>query len=153
MNAKKYFETILEYLFLLILGGSIYYGIEMLFRGHSHWTMFLVGGICFILIGWINEFLPWETPIWYQIIIGDIMVLIVEFISGCIVNLWLGWNIWDYSNMPLNLLGQICLPFALLWLPVVLLAIVVDDWAKYLLGRGDKPHYNWTFKTQIVSDE
>ena len=33
-----------EYLFLLVVGGTLYYGFEMIFRGFSHWTMFLLGG-------------------------------------------------------------------------------------------------------------
>ena len=140
---KKYFETFLEYVFLFLLGGSIYYCIEIAFRGYSHFTMILVGGLCFILIGLINEVLPWETPFWQQVLLGDIIVLIIEFVSGCIINLWLGLNIWDYSDLPFNLLGQICLPFALLWLPVVALAIVVDDYTKYFLGKGEKPKYVW----------
>lgn len=140
---KKYFETFLEYVFLFLLGGSIYYCIEIAFRGYSHFTMILVGGLCFILIGLINEVLPWETPFWQQVLIGDIIVLIVEFVSGCIINLWLGLNVWDYSDLPFNLLGQICLPFALLWLPVVGLAIIVDDYAKYFLGKEEKPRYVW----------
>ena len=140
---KKYFETFLEYIFLFLLGGSIYYCIEIVFRGYSHFTMILVGGLCFILIGLINEVLPWETPFWQQVLLGDVIVLIIEFISGCIINLWLGLNVWDYSDLPFNLLGQICLPFALLWLPVVALAIVVDDYAKYFLGTGEKPKYVW----------
>lgn len=140
---KKYFETFLEYIFLFLLGGSIYYCIEIVFRGYSHFTMILVGGLCFILIGLINEVLPWETPFWQQVLLGDVIVLIIEFISGCIINLWLGLNIWDYSDLPFNLLGQICLPFALLWLPVVALAIVVDDYVKYFLGKGEKPKYVW----------
>ena len=138
---KKYFETFLEYLFLFLLGGSIYYGIEILYRNYSHIAMILVGGICFILIGLINEVLSWNMLFWKQVIIGDLLVLTVEFISGCILNLWLGLGIWDYSNLPFNLLGQICLPFAILWLPIIAFAIILDDWVKYILGKGKKPEY------------
>lgn len=140
---KKYFETFLEYLFLFLLGGSIYYGIEILYRNYSHIAMILVGGICFILIGLINEVLSWNMLFWKQVIIGDLLVLTVEFISGCILNLWLGLGIWDYSNLPFNLLGQICLTFAILWLPIIAFAIILDDWVKYILGKGKKPEYSF----------
>lgn len=139
----KYLGYIIEYLFLLVLGGSIYYGIELLWRGHSHISMFFVGGLCFIAIGLINEIFDWNMLFWYQLIIGDIIVLIIEFISGVYLNIYLGLAIWDYSNLPLNLYGQICIPFALLWLPVIAFAIVVDDWAKYLLFHGNKPRYRF----------
>ena len=145
-NVKKtstIFETIIEYLFLLVLGGSIYYGIEMMWRGRSHPAMILVGGLCFVYIGLINEIFPWTMSIWKQMLIGDAIVLFIEFISGCILNLWLGLAIWDYSNEPFNLLGQICLLFAVIWLPLILIAIILDDWVKYLLGKGEKQHYNF----------
>lgn len=106
-----------KYLFLFVIGGIIYITIEMLWRrlmgSHpTHWTMFILGGLCFVLVGEINEFLSWDTPIWKQCAIGTIIILALEFIFGCILNLWLGLNIWDYSNTPMNILGQISLPFA-----------------------------------------
>ena len=141
-KAQSVLFYIIEYAFLLILGGSIYYGIEIAFRGHSHITMFLVGGICFIFIGLINEVIDWNMAFFLQMILGDIIVLIVEFVSGVYLNIYLQLGIWDYSNMPFNLMGQICLPFALLWLPIIAIAIVLDDWVKYLLFHGNKPSYH-----------
>ena len=38
-----------------------------------------------------------------------------EFSVGVIDNLVMGWSVWDYSAMPFNLYGQICLPFTGLW--------------------------------------
>lgn len=145
MESKKVtiLEYIMEYLFLFFLGGAIYYGIEILWRGYSHPTMAIVGGICFIGIGLINEIFSWNMSIWKQVILGDLFVLLVEFIAGCILNIWLDLGIWDYSTMPFNLLGQICLPFAFLWLPIVFVAIILDDWAKFILKKGERPHYNW----------
>ena len=140
---QQYLMYVLEYLFLLILGGAIYYGIECLWRGYSHITMFFVGGMAFILIGLINEIVDWNMLFWWQMTIGDVCVLILEFTFGVIFNIILGLNVWDYSDLPFNILGQICLPFALLWLPVVAFAIVVDDWTKYLLFHGKKPHYRF----------
>jgi len=46
---------------------------------------------------------------------GSIFITAVEFICGCIVNLWLHMNIWDYRFLPDDLLGQICLPFSGVW--------------------------------------
>ena len=142
-KAQSDFFYIMEYLFLLILGGAIYYGLECLWRGHSHPSMFFVGGLCFILIGLINEVMPWDTPFWKQVLFGELIVLFIEFSSGCILNLWFKLDVWDYSDMPFNILGQICLPFALLWIPIVAFAIVLDDWVKYLLFHGEKPRYKW----------
>lgn len=146
MRKHNWFYYLMEYLFLLVLGGSIYYGIEILYRGYSHVTMFFVGGSCFICIGLINELIRWDMPLWRQLVLGDAIVLCIEFVSGCIINIWMHLGVWDYSDMPCNLLGQICLPFAILWIPVIWFAIVVDDWTKYLLFHGKKPHYNYKLK-------
>lgn len=130
-------------LVLIGIGGLLYVLIEILFRGHSHWTMFCVGGLCFWLIGLINEIIPWEMPLWKQCVLGAAIVTVVEFISGCIINLWLGWDIWDYSDMPFNLLGQICLPFSIAWIGLSVVAIVIDDYLRYWLFGEEKPHYHW----------
>lgn len=140
-NSIKCAKKIIEYVFLWVLGGCIYYNIEVLFRGYSHYSMFILGGICLVLIGLINEILSWDTYIEIQVFIGLSCVLVLEFITGCIVNLWLGLNVWDYSNMPLNLLGQICVPFAIIWIPLILIAILIDDYIRYKLFAEEKPRY------------
>lgn len=132
---------IIRPLVLWSIGGLLYVILEMIWRGYSHWTMFLVGGICFILIGAINEVIPWEMPLLLQCIIGALIVTAVEFLSGCIINIWFGWHVWDYSDMPFNLCGQICLPFSCLWIAVSGIAIVLDDYLRYWLFKEEKPYY------------
>lgn len=127
-------------LILLIIGGSAYYGIEVLARGFSHWTMFLVGGICFILIGAINEITP-KMPIIRQMFLSSIIITVIEFISGCILNLWFGWNIWDYSDEFGNILGQICVKHSIYWFLLASIGIVVDDYIRYFLFGEEKTKY------------
>ncbi len=128
---------------LAVVGGAIYVLLEMAWRGHSHWTMFLLGGTCFLALGLINEVIPWEMPLWIQVLIGACMVTALEFVTGCVVNLWLGWGIWDYSGLPGNILGQICPQYSLLWVPVSLVGIVLDDWLRYILWGEEHPHYTF----------
>lgn len=130
-------------LVLIGIGGLIYAMIELVFRGRTHWTMLIVGGLCFWLIGLVNEVMPWKVAFWKQCLLGSLIVTAVEFFSGCIINLGLGWNVWDYSNLPLNLLGQICLPYSLLWVLISAVAIVLDDYLRYWLYGEEKPHYTW----------
>lgn len=132
----------LKYLFLFVTGGLLYNIIEIAFRGWSHWTMFILGGICFIGLGLINEVIPWEMPLWQQVLIGVGIITGLEFVTGCIVNLWLGWAVWDYSGMPGNILGQVCPQFFILWLPVSLAGVVLDDCLRYWWWQEDQPHYN-----------
>ena len=131
----------IKYLFLGVIGSIIYMSLEILWRGYTHWTMGALGGICFICLGLINELLSWETPLVLQMLIGSTIITILEFITGCIVNLWLGWNIWDYSNLPLNLLGQICLPFSILWYFISAIGIVIDDYIRYIYFDEEYPRY------------
>lgn len=108
------------------IGGVIYYIIEVLFRGYSHWSMIILGGICFVLIGLLDE---WQNhpPILRQMVQGAIIVTILEFVTGCIVNLWLDWNVWDYSNLPFNVLGQVCLFFTLAWFFITPIAVKLEN--------------------------
>ena len=126
---------------LFLTGGILYILLEIIWRSHSHWTMFLLGGLCFVCLGAINEIIPWEMPLWKQILIGACIVTGLEFITGVIVNLSLHWNVWDYSSMPGNILGQICPQYFILWLPVSLVAMVLDDWLRYWWFGEEKPHY------------
>lgn len=123
--------------YFIFIGGFIYVAIELGFRGHSHWTMFLLGGLCFILIGGLNNYIPWEMSIIKQGIIGALIITSLEFIFGLVLNLYLNLGIWDYSNMPFNILGQICLPFSIAWFFLSLVAIFVDDWLRYILFKEE----------------
>ena len=134
-------KVIIKYMTLLLTGGGLYVLVELIWRGRSHWTMFLLGGLCFISIGLIDEIIPWDMPLWQQIIIGAGIITALEFLTGCIVNLWLGWDVWDYSGLPGNILGQICPQFFLLWVPIALVAIVLDDWLRYWRWDEERPHY------------
>lgn len=73
---------------------------------------------------------------------------VAELVTGLILNCWLGLGIWDYSDMPCNLWGQICLPYTLLWVPTSLVAIVLDDYLRWWLFDEEKPHYHLVSRCQ-----
>ena len=127
---------------LFFIMGAIYYSIEILWDGSSHWSMFLLGGFCGVLIGSINEFgQTWNMALWKQVLIGEVIVLLLEFVVGCIVNLWFNLQVWDYSNLPYNILGQTSLLYAILFLPLIVSAIFLDDFLRYWIFGGAKPRY------------
>ena len=134
-------NKLLKYYALGTLGGLIYVFIELMWRGYSHWSMFLLGGICFIALGLINEVIPWEMPLTVQMFIGCTIITVLEFITGCIVNLWLGWDVWDYSDLPYNLLGQISVMSSVGWYFLSAVGIVLDDWLRYIFFGEEKPRY------------
>lgn len=108
------------------VGGAVYYAIELIWRGHSHWTMALLGGALFLILGDIGNHLGEETPLWVQAAFGGVIVTACELSAGIWINLVLGLDVWDYSRVPFNLLGQICLPYSLLWVPLSAVAIRLD---------------------------
>lgn len=101
-------------MFVFTLGGVLYYFLEILFRGHSHFSMFLCGGFCFAGIYLINVLChdAFRVMRW---IMGALLITVTEFWCGVVVNIFLGWDVWDYADLPLNLLGQVCLPFTVIW--------------------------------------
>jgi len=99
---------------LFSVGGLAYGAIELLWRHKTHWTMIITGGICFIALFRIFLKLKNIRTI-FKCIIGSGVITAIEFLVGCIVNLQFKMNVWDYSGIPLNLLGQICPVYSLLW--------------------------------------
>lgn len=138
-SSKK--KSFLKYLFLFWFGGSFYITLEVIYRSRSHWSMGILAGLVFIAIGALNNLWGWDVSLIIQTLAGTAIATIGEFVTGCIVNLWLGWNVWDYSNIPYNLLGQICPQFIALWVPISLLAIVLDDVIRWRFFNEEKPRY------------
>ena len=75
-------------------------------------------------------------------VIGAMGITALEFVTGCVVNLWLGWGVWDYSGLPGNIMGQICLQYTVLWVLVSLAGIILDDWIRYRAFGEERPRYN-----------
>jgi uncharacterized membrane protein len=103
-----------EALFVFSAGALGYGALEMLWRGRTHWSMLLLGGVCFVWIYWISNRL--HCALWKRWLLCGGAITVLEFLCGCLVNLRLGWAVWDYSGERWNLLGQICPRFALFWL-------------------------------------
>ena len=131
----------LKYTFLFLTGGFAYGGIESLTRGYSHISMLIAGGICFILIGLLDEVFSWDMAIISQMVISTIIITTVELVVGIVVNIWLKLNVWDYSSKPYNLLGQICLLYSISWFFLSFFAILLDDYLRYFLLMEEKPRY------------
>ncbi len=134
-------NNFLKYLFLFLVGGFGYGAVEIMFRGFSHISMLVAGGISFVLIGLLNEIYTWEMALVSQMLISAIIVTVVEFIVGLIVNVWLKLDVWDYSAYPYNLMGQICLLYTNIWFFLSVIAIVSDDFLRFILLKEEKPRY------------
>ena len=109
---------------LFYLGGCAYMGLELLWRGRTHGSMFLAGGTCFLLVGRLNHVRP-RLPLPLRAVVGAGIVTMVELAAGLLVNREYG--VWDYRDQPGNFLGQICPLFSALWIPLSLMAAVLYD--------------------------
>ena len=107
-------SPLLAPLFLLVAGGTLYYLLEVAVRGWSHWSMAICGGFCLLGIYYMNRALD-DTPLLLRAALGALLITAVELAAGCIVNLALGWRVWDYSMHPPHLWGQICLYASARW--------------------------------------
>lgn len=138
---RHFLLSILKYTVLFVVDGFLYILIELFYRGYSNISMFILGGICGVLIGGLNNWYPWNLPLVYQMLISSVIITVGEYITGYIVNIKLGWNVWDYSNLPFNLNGQICLFFSIIWFFISLIAILLDDLMRYLLFDEEYKEY------------
>lgn len=137
----QYGKRLSEYLFIWALGGSLYYTFELVFRGFSHWSMFVLGGICMVFFTVQGQMLHWQDPLWRQILRGTIFITAMEFITGIIVNKWLHLQVWDYTDQPFQLFGQICLPFAVIFSGLCALGILLSGYLLYWLYGEEKPNF------------
>lgn len=138
---SKEMKMFFKYLFLFHLGGGTYTTIELLYRNETYIQMYVLGGLCFLICGLLNEIYEWDLGLIKQVLIGTIIVTFLEFATGMIFNVWLGMNMWSYHDLPFNLYGQIALPFVGAWMILVLIAILIDDQIRYRFFDEEKPRY------------
>lgn len=99
---------------VFVLGAGAYGAMEILFRGYTHWTMLITGGACVLTMYYMWEWIL-SQPVVLGALAGAMIITTYEFFVGVLVNLKLSWNVWDYSAMPGNVLGQICPEFTAIW--------------------------------------
>ena len=119
---------------LFYLGGTAYMLLEFLWRGFSHWSMFMLGGLCFVLVGRLNKRLL-RVPLAAQLLLSAGLITALELTTGLLVNR--DYTVWDYRGMPYHYLGQVCLNYSLLWIPVSMAAILLYRWVEPRL-KGNK---------------
>ena len=107
-------NSVLLEIIVFVLGAASYAMIEVLFRGHTHWTMVLTGGACVLTFYYLQDWLL-GSPLVVGALAGAVIITLYEFCIGVIVNLKLGWDVWDYSQLSGNIMGQICPYFTAMW--------------------------------------
>ena len=131
---------ILKHTILFYIGGMAYMFLEFAWRGRSHGTMFILGGLCFLVLGKLARWLPVKN-LAIKGLAGTAAVTALELATGLAVNR--DYQIWDYRKMPFQFQGQICLPYSLLWIPVCLGAMAVYPLAERLFQISQKTSRNF----------
>lgn len=134
---------------LWVWGGTVYFLLEVGFKTlTSHperisWTMLVLAILLTVPVERCGAELPWECPLWIQALTCASLVTVVELVAGLVLNVFLGLNIWDYSNLPFNLWGQICPQYVAVWWFLCLAFIPIFDWLRWAVAGGDRPKYNF----------
>lgn len=129
------------------IGGMFYCATELLWRGWTHGSMFLLGALCFYAVSSLDRY--FRLSLLGQMAIGALIVTFFEFWCGVIVNQIMHLHVWDYSAVPMNLMGQICLPFTLLWFPLSGIAILCEKYLRYALFHEAKPQIYWVLRPEV----
>lgn len=140
---------------LFLVGYCTYISIEVTYRNISYPIMGICGGLAILLLDKINDNISWNVDLCLQGLCGSALITFFELIIGEIaLHTSLLPVMWDYSNVPLNFDGVICLPFSIVWFFLSILAIFLADAINYyVLDEPQVPYYNLFGKTVIKFKE
>ena len=124
---SSFAEEFIQSAVIFLTGGFVYGAIELIYRGHTHPSMFVLGGICLLWVGGLDSFFRIRLPLRVQVILGGMLITAAEFMFGLVYNIWLGMKVWDYSRLPLNIMGQVCPLFFFAWVALSLPAIMAEN--------------------------
>ncbi len=120
-----------EYVRMFFIGAVCYGLLEIIWRGYTHWTMVLTGGVCMMILHWSNTRL-YEKSLWVKCAYGCVYITMVEFAVGWIVNIRLHMNVWDYSDQFMNIMGQVCPLYSLIWYFLTIPSVALSN---YFISR------------------
>ena len=105
-----------------LTGAVGYPALELLWRGRTHASMALAGGAAMLLIRRVSRVRGGLLP---RSLLCGAGITAIEYAVGR------AWNrshrIWDYRRQPLNLQGQICAGYSLLWCGLSAAVLAVLD--------------------------
>lgn len=143
-------RNLLKKVIMFFIGYCLYVSIEVTYRNYSFPLMGIVGGIIFLLLDQINNKISWDVDILLQGTIGSLIITFFEYIIGKLFLNGVLPVMWDYSNVPLNFNGVICLPFSIIWLFLSILAIFLADAINYYIFKELPIPYYKCFGKKIL---
>lgn len=143
-------KNVFRKIILFLVGFCVYITIECLFRSYSYPLMGICGGIMLIVLDEFNNRISWDMDILAQGCLGSIVITLIEFIIGKSLKILSLPPMWDYSNIPFNIDGIICLPFSIIWILLSIVGILVADAINYyVFDELPVPYYKLFGKTII----
>lgn len=137
MEKQSFAYEFFKQVIIMLAGGFIYGAIEIIFRGYTHPSMFITGGLCLVWVGGLDSFYEKKPPLLLQMLLGGLIITAAEFVCGLIVNIGFGMDVWDYSGLPMNIMGQVCLLFLCFWFVLSLPAIFIENFIRRgMFGEG-----------------
>lgn len=116
-------------IFSFLMGYFLYSLTEILLRGYTHWTMAVTGGIIMTIMYTMRRTTAMDMI--RCSFAGAVITTAIELWVGIFDNIIMHWHVWDYSDMPMNFLGQICLPFSCFWfilcIPACMICGAIDN--------------------------
>lgn len=131
-------RRIIEFTMIFCIGSLMYGLLEVIYRGFTHPTMALTGGVLFLSLYFINLSLKTRSLV-LRGLIGSLIITLTEFIVGVVVNIVFKMHVWDYSTLPINVLGQICAPFSIAWFFLSIGAFYISVYLFWQMNK--KPMY------------
>lgn len=126
-----------EFFGTFFIRAAVYPVIEIMWRGYTHFSMALLGGICMLSLHFINMSFS-DISIFLRALLGALMITAWELLFGVVLNMALELDVWDYSGHRLNLFGQICAPYTFFWFLLCFPAFFLSGYMHLLLERLKK---------------
>ena len=126
-----------KYSVIFAIGGILYSLMEIVWRGYTHISMAIAGGLCLAGMFCLERRFC-GMRLWKKCIFGALIITMVEFCIGCIVNRKMGLSVWDYSDQPFNIMGQICPLFTAVWFVISVPAFFLCRGMNKLIGDSDE---------------
>ncbi len=145
MDANQMINHIIRKMILFASCGAAYYVIEMVYRGYSHVSMFILAGFLGVFcIDTPNNIFGYDLDYSIQILISTILCTLGEGITGLVVNIKMGLNVWDYSNLQFTFFfGQCNLFFVFAWALIIgcFGIFFCDAYWYYICKDDEQPYY------------
>ncbi len=116
--------------------GAVGYGlIEIMWRGHTHWSMLTAGGLSFLGLSRISAFFK-KASLLKKAVLGGVLITFIEYVYGLVFNVILKKNVWDYSRMPFNIGGQVCALYSFFWIILSFIFIPLADRLRNICNKS-----------------